>query len=245
MCITPSLAAKEARKALYVKQQRIFAANNAARQAENGRRSRYRANNHSIRSIGRLASNILPRPLGLTIELASEILIIIAKINDWRQANNYRQQVNSLIFELNQIKANRRKIAETMAAVNGYPVVPKAQSKALPASKKANHPTQQPAYDHVVKEISVSGSEMARQPNTATIKSITGTPSQIAIQYREYARQINDSDPAKARILTAICNSELCNAPNNREISIQHPSADLIEIRNALKQQGITGGRKR
>jgi hypothetical protein len=70
-------------------------------------------------------------------------------------------------------------------------------------------------------------------------------PSQIALQYRDYARQINISNPDKAKTLTDI-SDELGKVSNAKEITLPDPSsAELSEIRAALKQQGITGGRKR
>lgn len=90
-----------------------------------------------------------------------------------------------------------------------------------------------------------NGNERAKSVSLATVTYIKGYPSQIACKYREYIQQLNDTDPAKARTLTAICNAELSRVSNAREIVLPHPSADLAVIRESLKDQGITGGRKR
>lgn len=92
------------------------------------------------------------------------------------------------------------------------------------------------------KEIETVKRQREREAQAVAGSSITDYASVIARQYREYAKQINHTDPDKARTLTAICNAELNKTPNAKKITLPHPSASLDEIRAALKLQR-TGGR--
>ncbi len=91
----------------------------------------------------------------------------------------------------------------------------------------------------------VNDCRSAKPQIKAATAVITAYPSQIARQYLDYAQEINDNDPAKARALMDICNSGLNKTSNAKEITLPFPSDELSEIRSALNQYGITNGRKR
>lgn len=99
-------------KAAREQQRAIHAAKAEAWTAEQKRRDRFRANRSITKSVGRFAAHILPRPLGEAVQIAAEVLSLLAKMNDWRQAHNYRKQVEQLITQLHQVKADRQRAVE-------------------------------------------------------------------------------------------------------------------------------------
>ncbi len=317
------LAARESRNTLYKQQQTVHAAKVAAWEAEWKRRDRFRANRRIVKSVGRLAASILPRPLGEAVQIAAELLSIIAKINDWKQAQEYKNQVIRLTTQLHHAKITRLADATKAKAEKVKPFV--QVSSAPTTTLNQNKPTaQQPslqlygpqatAAELLIQANKKTGRQRAlfikiadrleqlppdtiiyqmdadpspeqllytaatavkawqeanpektkvhaeawnrKHPDLATLLAvaadvscrenfkpqkfdvvalITAYPSQIARQYRDYAQLINDSDPDKARALTAISNAELGKVSNAKEITLPDPSADLIEIRAALK----------
>lgn len=97
------------------KQQSMYAARATAWEAEQKRRDKYRANRCIIYSVGRLSSDILPRPLGEAVMIAAETMILIARINDWRQAHIYKLEVERLKSKMNRVKTEQMKSAEKLA----------------------------------------------------------------------------------------------------------------------------------
>lgn len=127
-----------------IKRQHVAnVARSAAWEAERKRRDRYRANRSMIYSVGRLSVYILPRPLGEAVQIAAELLSMIAKMNDWRQAHAYKRQVDQLTTQLHQVKATRF-AAEKAKVEKVNPLVP--VSTAPTTAWNQNKPTsQQPA----------------------------------------------------------------------------------------------------
>jgi hypothetical protein len=154
---TPEQAAKLQAEA---ELQTLYASRRRVWEEENRRRNKYRANRSISHSVCQISYSILPRPLGQAVQIAADIINIISKINDWRDANNYRNQVEKLTARMHQINATRLAAEESKVVqvlpvqktkpVNPSPVgpvVPKAQSEALPPKKKTNLPIQQPAVE--------------------------------------------------------------------------------------------------
>lgn len=106
-------------------------------------------------------------------------------------------------------------------------------AEALPPVKETILPTQQPVLPK------------SQSLRTKTVDSpapaLTAYPSQIAIQYETWAKQINSADPARAKILKDAA-AVLKKQPNVREITFPYPSAPVADINAAMK--GI-GGRTR
>ncbi len=156
--------------------QTIRAAKAAAWEAERERQSRYRSNRYTIRSTGRIASRILPKPLGLAVELAAEILIAIATVNDWTQAQMYKQQVERLKYKLNRKLVVQVKIALSLApqqtpVSHTQPDVVHVVDK-QPTVKESNLPIQQPALDPVVQAVEPvhSAASLDCKPSLTTIE---------------------------------------------------------------------------
>lgn len=99
-------------------QKSVYAVRAATWKAEQKRRDKYRANCSIINSVGKLSADILPQPLREAVMIAIETMIIIARINDWRQVHVYRLQVERLKDRMNQVKAERVKVAEKLACQN-------------------------------------------------------------------------------------------------------------------------------
>lgn len=92
-----------------IQQRDLQAARTAAWTAEQQRRSKYRANRSISRSLCQLSYTILPRPLGEATQIAVDLVSLIAKMNDWREANIYRYQVKKLTAQMNQVKIEAAK----------------------------------------------------------------------------------------------------------------------------------------
>ena len=84
---------------------------------------------------------------------------------------------------------------------------------------------------------------LAPAPAPQPIPTLTAYPSVIMRQYREYAQQIKETEPAKAKLLQDAA-AALGRVSNAREITLPHPSAAQAEIAAALQQRGM-GGKSR
>lgn len=100
---------------LFLKKQAIYADRVVGWEEEQKRRDKYRANRSIIYSVGRLSAHILPRPLGESIKFGLEVILLIARINDWRQARLYKQGVYRLRCQLAEAKADRQREVEILA----------------------------------------------------------------------------------------------------------------------------------
>lgn len=215
-------------KSIILPPEQARIAQHAAWTAEQDRRARYRANSRALISAGRLSARIIPHPLGLTIQLAAELLAVVARINDWRQTFEYRRSIEDIkakaarLAATKQAEAARLRLAAQEAAQAQLVFAPAspAQSGALPPIKATTSPPQQPAVKPV------AGESMA---------SITARPSVIARQYAEASAQVMATDPAKAKVLKDAAEA-LRNRSNARDIW-----APTAEIAAALKQQGMDG----
>lgn len=198
--------------------------------AEQDRRALYRANSYAIKSAGRLAARVVPQPLGVTIQLAAELLAIAAQLYNWRQAHEYRLSVEKIKAKAARLASAKKAEAARLAQVQQV-VVPAspAQSGALPPVIETTLPPQRPAVKPVAGE--------------ALANKITARPSIIAREYAEAATLIMAADPAKAKVLKDAA-AALRNTSNARDITLPHPSASVAEMAAALKQEGI-GGRTR
>ena len=129
-------------------QQATYETRNAVWEAERKRRNKYQAHRSLRYSICQLSYSILPRPMGQAVQIAAELLGVVSKINDWREANKYRNQVEKLTARMNQIKTDRLASEKTRAVKPVVPATP-AQREALPPEKGINPHFQQPLFEPV------------------------------------------------------------------------------------------------
>lgn len=121
------LQAEAVLQALYATRSRVW-------EEENRRRSKYRANCSIQRSICQISYAILPRPLGLVVQLAGELISLVVKTNDWREANIYRDQVKELAVRINRIKATRLAEKSKVVKVKVVPVQKSESVNLIPVS---------------------------------------------------------------------------------------------------------------
>lgn len=100
-------------------------------------------------------------------------------------------------------------------------------------------------HNKLLKETMRPGDSLETHLSSDSDGSIMAYPSQIARHYSNYAQKINKINSLKAGILRTIIDKVLNKMSNTREITLPHPSAELADIEAALKQHGITGGRRR